>query len=294
MATLKSYDVIGLAEDVSNVISNISPSATPFLSAIGTEKVSARKFEWLEDSLRASVANNALVEGADASMSSVDQPTLRDNATQIIGEAFQVANTVEAVSKYGRGKEVAYNLAKVLKSLKSDYEKSCIGVSQAKVDTNGSTARRMASIDQQITTSVDAGANATDPLTEAKVLDLHQDCYENGSEPTMLIVKPADASIVASFATATGRQREIDAKTLTNVIEVILTPFGELRVMISRNILSTHAFMFDPSMFKQCVLRPFTRTLLSVTGDSSKHFVVGEMSIKHMNFGDSGMITGLS
>lgn len=186
------------------------------------------------------------------------------------------------------------NLAKVLKSLKSDYEKSCIGVDQAKVDTNGSTARRMASVSQMISTSVDAGSNATDALTEAKVLSLHQTCYENGSEPTMMIVKPADASIVAGFATATGRNREIDAKTLTNVIEVILTPFGELRVMISRNILSTHSFMIDPSMFKQCVLRPFTRTLLSVSGDSSKHFVVGEMSVKHMNFGDSGMITGLA
>lgn len=59
MSQLLSYDVIGLQEDVSNVISNISPSSTPFLSAIGTEKVSARKFEWLEDALRSSVANNA-------------------------------------------------------------------------------------------------------------------------------------------------------------------------------------------------------------------------------------------
>ena len=95
---------------------------------------------------------------------------------------------------------------------------------QSKVDTNGSTARRMASVSQMISTSVDAGSNATDALTEAKVLSLHQTCYENGSEPTMMIVKPADASIVAGFATATGRNREIDAKTLTNVIEVILTP----------------------------------------------------------------------
>ena len=59
MSTLKTYDTVGMAEDVSNVISNISPSSTPFLSAIGTEKVSARKFEWLEDALRSSVANNA-------------------------------------------------------------------------------------------------------------------------------------------------------------------------------------------------------------------------------------------
>jgi hypothetical protein len=47
-------------------------------------------------------------------------------------------------------------------------------------------------------------------------------------------------------------------------------------------------------MFRACVLRPFTRTLLAKDGDSDKHFVVGEYSLKHMSYSDSGMITGLS
>ena len=47
-------------------------------------------------------------------------------------------------------------------------------------------------------------------------------------------------------------------------------------------------------MWRTLVLRPVTRTLLSKTGDSDKHFVVGEMSLKHMNFSADGMITGLS
>jgi hypothetical protein len=185
-------------------------------------------------------------------------------------------------------------LAKTLKAIKLDVEKANIGVDQAAVVGSASAARKMASISQQITTTLDAGANATDALTEAKLLALHQTCYENGSEPTVLMIKPADATIVAGFATATGRNREIDAKTLVNVIDVILTPFGELRTVINRNQLSTHAFLVDPSMFKQCVLRPFTRTLLAKNGDADTHFVVGEVSNKHVNYADSGMITGLS
>jgi hypothetical protein len=47
-------------------------------------------------------------------------------------------------------------------------------------------------------------------------------------------------------------------------------------------------------MFKQATLRPFTRTLLAKNGDADTHFVVGEVSVKHSNFSDSGMITGLS
>jgi len=293
MSTLQSYTVVGLAEDVSQTIANISPTSCPWQSMVKSEKVSARTFEFLEDSIRAAGVN-ALVEGGDASTTAIAQPTVRSNTTQIIGEAFKVAATVDAVKTHGRAKETAYALAKTLKAIKLDVEKANIGVDQAAVAGSASAARKMASISQQISTTLDAGSNATDALTEAKLLALHQTCYENGSEPTVLMIKPADATIVAGFATATGRNREIDAKTLVNVIDVILTPFGELRTVINRNQLSTHAFLVDPSMFKQCVLRPFTRTLLAKNGDADTHFVVGEVSNKHVNYADSGVITGLS
>ena len=293
MTMLSSYATVGLAEDVSQTIANISPTSTPFQSMIKTEKVSARNFDFLEDSIRAAGVN-ALVEGADASTTAIGQPTVRSNVTQIIGEAFKVAATVDAVKTHGRAKETAYALAKTLKAIKLDVEKALVGVDQAAVAGSASAARKMASVSQQISTTIDAGSNSTDALTEAKLIALHQTCYTNGSEPTVLMIKPADATIVAGFATATGRNREIDAKTLINVIDVILTPFGELRTVINRNQLSTHAFLVDPSMFKQCVLRPFTRTLLAKNGDADTHFVVGEISNKHVNYSDSGMITGLS
>jgi hypothetical protein len=47
-------------------------------------------------------------------------------------------------------------------------------------------------------------------------------------------------------------------------------------------------------MFKQVVLRPYTRTLLAKNGDSDRHQIVAEISCKHMSFADSHMITGLS
>ena len=292
MATYQTYQQVGVAEDVSNVLSMISPTATPFQSLIGTEKIHARTFEWLEDALRPST-NTALVEGADANAITISPVTPRDNTTQIIGEAFQVSATADAVKTHGRAKETALQLSKTLKSLKNDVEYSMIGVDQAAVVGSASAARRMASVSQQISTTLQAGSNATDALTEAKLLALSETCYDNGSEPSVLMVKPADASIIAGFATPTGRQRDID-RTITNTIDVLVTPFNEVKVVINRQCLSTNAFLIDPSAFKQAVLRPFSRTLLAKQGDSDKHFVVGEVSVKHNNFGDSGMITGLS
>ena len=261
---------------------------------IKSEKVHSRTFEWLEDSLRASAAT-ALVEGADSSMTAVGQPTTRSNTTQIIGESFQVSATSDAVKTHGRAKETAYNLAKVLKQVKLDVEKSMVGVSQAAVVGTASAARKMASIDQQISTTVDAGSNSTDALTEAKLLELGQTCYTNGSDPSVLMIKPADSTIIAGFASSSNRQRDLaDNKTLVNAIDVLVTSFGTYRVVLNRECLATNAYLIDPSMFKQAVLRPFTRTLLAKTGDSDKHMVVGEVSVKHSQFADSGMITGLS
>lgn len=253
----------------------------------------ARTFEYMEDSIRAAGAN-ALVEGADASSITITQPTMRNNTCQIIGETFAVAGTVEAIKTHGRAKETAYQLAKTLKALKLDVEYAMVGVDNALAAGSAAVAREMASATQMITTALDAGTNATDPLTEAKLIALHQTCYENGSEPTLLMIKPADAILVSDFATATGRNRDIDNTTLVAAIDVILTPFGEVRTVINRSLLSTHALLIDPAMWKQCVLRPFTRTLLAQTGDAMTHQVLGEVSLKHSNYGSCGMITGLS
>jgi len=170
-----------------------------------------------------------------------------------------------------------------------------VGVDNAAVTGSESAAREMASATQQISTSVDAGSNATDALTEAKLLELGEDCFNNGSDPSVLMIKPADAQIVAGFAAASGRNREFaQTKTLVNVIDLIVSPYGEYKVTLNRHQISTHAFLIDPAMWRSTVLRPFSRTLLSKQGDSDKHFIVGEYSIKHMNFSADGMITGLS
>lgn len=295
MATYQTYQQIGMAEDVSDVIANISPTSTPMQSMFKTDKVHARTFEYQEDSIRSS-AVNAAVEGADASYITISPTTMRSNTTQIFSEAFQVSNTSEVVRTYGRAKETAYQLAKTLKALKLDYERALCGVSQAMVAGSASAARKMASMDQQISTSLDAGSNSTDALTEAKLLTLSETCFSNGSECSVLSIKPADSTIVAGFATATGRNREIDNKTLINTIDVLITPFFETKVVLNRQQanLSTHAYLMDPSMFRNVVLRPYTRTAMAVTGDSQKHLVTAELSNKHLSFADSGMITGLS
>jgi hypothetical protein len=83
MAVYTTYEQVGKKEDVSDIISNISPTKTPFQSAIGSDKVDNTLFQWQEDSLR-SVQDNAKAEGADAADIVVVPTVMRNNQTQIL------------------------------------------------------------------------------------------------------------------------------------------------------------------------------------------------------------------
>ena len=294
MSTYTSYNQVGLKENVDDLISNISPFSTPMQAMIKNEKVNARTFSFLEDSLADSMVN-AQVEGSDASMMTLTDATERTNNTQIMSKAFQISATADAVATYGRAKETALQLAKKLKEIKKDYEHAMVGVTQSSVAGSASTARKMTSLLNQISTNVDAGAGTADALTEAKLLEAGQTAYDNNSDVDTFMIKPADAQIVAGFSAAAGRNREINqGKTLVNAIDIYVSPYGTYRVVLNRELKTDHALLIDPTMFKTCTLRPFTRTLLAKNGDSDRHHVVGEVSCKHTNFGDSVKITGLS
>ena len=295
MATYTSYNQVGKAEDVSDIISDISPTDTPLYSTIRSEKVSARVFEWQEDALP-NAKDNKQVEGAAFTNVARTATTMRTNNTQILSDVFEVSATADSIALHGRAKETSYQLAKALKSIKRDLEFAYVGQDNSKVTGSSSVAREMDSIIPQISTSVDAGSNATDPLTESKLLELGEDCYDNGSDPSVFMIAPKDAQIVSGFTGASGRYRNINDgnTTLVNSIDLYISPYGEYRVVLNRHQKSTHAFLLDPSMFRSCVLRPFTRTLLAKDSDSDRHAIVGEYSLKHMSYSDSGMITGLS
>lgn len=301
MASFKTYDQVGKKEDISDIISNISPTTTPFQSLLKSEKCSNTVFGWQEDSLTA-VADNAQVEGFQASDNTLTPTVLRQNYTQIMSKVVNVTATADAIATYGRAKETAYQLSKKSAELKREVEFHLVGKAQDATVGNGTdTARRFANafgtdvagaavIDASVTVDT-AGA-----LTEQDILDVNQKLYEAGSDASYIMVKPADSLIIANFDKAAGRNRTINdgSKSVVNAVDLYVSPFGEQKVIINRFIKATEALVFKPEMWKIVNLRPFTRELLAKTGDSDRHMIVGELSLKHMNYKGTGRITGLT
>ena len=120
-----TYVAVGNKEDVSDIITNISPSDTPLYSRIGKTKATQVIHSWLEDTLGASRIN-AEPEGYTYFTVDATPREMLFNYTQIMHRGIQVTDTQESVLHYGVRSEMAYQMTKALKELAFDCEKALI------------------------------------------------------------------------------------------------------------------------------------------------------------------------
>jgi hypothetical protein len=295
MAQYTSYDSVGQAEDVSDVISDITPTKTPFQSSIGKETVHAKNPEWQEDSL-AAVEDNAEIEGFTASENTMSATTMRSNYTQIFSRTVKVSETADRVKTYGRKSELAYQIAKKGAEAKRNLEHTLVGLDQAAVAGNSGLARRMATAIPQIAASTtNANGGVPRAFAESQVLDVLEKLYNEGGEADILMIKPSDAEVAAGFASASGRTRDLGTgKKVVNAVDLYISPWGEVKIVLNRFIKTTHALLYSPENWKLLVLRDWKRTPLAKTGDNEMHMLVGEFSLKHVNQEASGLIEDLN
>lgn len=305
MATYQTYQEIGIKENIADVITNISPRKTPFQSAIGTEKVHQPIYQWQEDSLR-SVSATTQVEGADSVEITAAPTVMRSNYTAIFSEAVKVSGTTQSTQAYGRAKELAYQMAKSAAALKRDLENAFVGTAAVAAAGNASTARVTGSYHSAITgsgTSTFASQSgnvwfmgAATNLSETGLVNAIQSAFVAGGDPTQILVTPSNSLIVAGFASASGRYRTIqdstvnNKTTLVNAVNLYVSPFGEQVVSLDRFLRAKSTLIFDPAMWSQATLRPWTRENLAKVGDSERMLIVGEMGLKHKNYAASAIV----
>lgn len=301
VSQMDTYDQVGKKEDVSDVITNISPTQTPFQTQIGTVGIHNTLYQWQEDSLNA-VGTNAQVEGANA-IAAVQNPTvMRTNNTQILMKTASVSGSADAVKTYGRDKELAYQLMLRGKEIKRDLENAFVGVNQAAVVGSDGVARSMASALNMINSANNyymgsglGGSTGTAAvITETAITTVAQELYVQGADPNTILIKPGD-SLNISAMQASGRTRYVDNgdRNIVNVVDFYQSPFGKLSVKMDRFILPSSALIYEASMWKKGVLRNWFRETLAKVGDSTQVMIVGEFTLVHKNFQASGAITNL-
>lgn len=300
MAYFDSYDQIGQAEDVQDAIYRISPIDSPVVSMSRTMRASAKIHEWHQHSLTAAAANRR-VEGADAPADSSTAVVNKSNFCQIMSKTAEIAGTLEAVDKYGRDSEMAFQLERIYGELANDEELAVNGAPGGTRQTgaagDGTTAREMACLFSQLPAAAatgtvqDAGgilnvtgaAITTVANLEASIIDAHRACYEAGGNPSYMVMDPTRSLHISDFARATGRTRDIrNEKTVVNVVDLYVSNFGELDIVIDRH--SDDAIKgLDFEYLATAVLRPTTDWELAKVGDSMRRQVLREATFAVLN-----------
>ena len=125
--TLSSFAAIGNREDLADIIYDISPAETPFLSALPKTKATGTKHEWQTHSLTSASGTNKVLEGDDATTDAATLTARVYNYRQISDKVARVTGTQEVVNKAGRRSEMAFQMEARMKELKRDVETRLLG-----------------------------------------------------------------------------------------------------------------------------------------------------------------------
>ena len=313
--TFDSYDgANSIREDLADVIYNISPSETPFMSNAAKGTASSTLYEWQTDSL-ADTAANAQIEGDDYDGDARTATVRLNNRTQISAKSVTISGTDDAVDNAGMSTQMAYQLAKMGKEIKRDMERAFVGIENAKVAGNASTARELASVGTWYggnkpgtssaagnfskggspsaspagdgSTAIAGGTNRT--FTETLLKEGLLKAFELGREPETILMSPSHKQTASGFAGVASKYKDASDRVSIGTTDIYVSDFGEVAFVPNRHQNANRVDILQMDMWSVDFLRPFQTTDLAKTGDADKKLLLVEYTLcakaPNANFG---------
>jgi hypothetical protein len=295
--TFLTTAAIGNREDLTDVITRITPTATPFMSLCMKGKATATLHEFQTQDL-AAAANNAQVEGDNAS-AKVVTPTVRlSNRCQISTKTVIVSGTQQSVKSAGRTDEMAYQLSMAALELRRDIEVGLTQNSTAAASPRGTrglvgwagdnvdaATAGTAYVAPVYTTAT--GTAQTDgtqiAFTEARLKNVLQKIFTAGGDPDTVMLGPLAKQTFSTFTgNATRLVKGEEAKLFASV-DVYASDFGELKALPNRLQRARDIWVLQSDKWKLAYLRPFQSIDLAVTGDAVQKELVVEYALEAMS-----------
>jgi hypothetical protein len=311
--TTQTYGVVGRREDLTDVIHDVSPTDTPFMTAIGKGTAKNTFHEWQTDALASADGANAVIEGDDPSNDSITATVRLGNYTQLSDKVVQVSSSQRASDNAGRGDELSYQLMKRSKELKRDMETTLTG-NYASVAGGAGTARKSAGFEAWIQTNYSRASDgsstaysggiqaaATDGtqrvFTESLLKDALQLIFTSGGgEPTQIHVGAFNKRQLSGFTGVADQVRDTGNKraTIVGAADVYVGDFHTLDVVPNRFSRTRSALIVDPSMWKLCYYQRFQTEDLAKTGHSDRKMLSVEYTLESCNEKGSGVVADLT
>lgn len=282
----------GIREDLSDIIYNISPEDTPFMSSIGKSSCDNTYFEWQIDSLDDAV-DNWQIEGDDVEAMAATEPLRVGNYTQISTKTVRSSGTAEAVDFAGRKSTQAYQMAKRAKELKLDMEKMFLALATAPTAGSTGVPRKTGSVGAWITSNVVAAGAAP---SEDDIRDIMEQCWTAGAKPTVLmcdgVIKQQISALSQSVSELRTAANDKSPAYVVAAVDIYVSDFGNLQIVPNRLMPAGTAYFFDYDYWDVAYLRPFMTHDIARLGDSEAQMLIVEYGLRSKNEEANGKITG--
>ena len=300
-----TYSATADKEQLSDVIYNISPQQTPFMSSIGKNSIKNVVFDWQTEALPTpSGAGN--LEGFELSRSAATATTRVSNVAMISSRDATVTGSQNASDPAGKKSEMAHQLAIMSKALKRDME-TALCQKGAKTTGNATTARVTGGFESWMKSNVNNAAGSTPTgggtaptdgtqraLTEALLKDVLQSCFTNGGEPSMAICGPVNKQVISGFTGRSQARQFVDANTVEASVSIYASDFGELKIVPSNLSRERSLLLVDPEFAKVSYLRDFQTVDISTIGDAETKMIVVEYGLEMSNEAAHGIVADLT
>lgn len=312
--TFQSTSAVGNREELSDVVSMITPEDTPIYSMIGTKSAKSTYLEWEKDDLAAPAAN-ANLEGDEFTFAAITPPERLGNHTQIFRKDWIVSNTQEAVDNAGQHEKVRRQKLKRGVEVRKDIE---FAILDNNASVNGAT-RELGGLPSWYETNVSRGATGAnggfqaDGMTDAAgngtqraftkaLLDsVMQSAYQSGGNVKYASVSPYVKGVFVTFMSdnnvASFRYAADGGKnTIIGTADIYEGPFGKVTIVPNRvqavnGTLARNVHLLDPDLLEMKMLRKIQSVPnLAKTGDAEKGVIIGEGTLCVKNEAGLGVV----
>lgn len=314
--TFQSHQSIGNREDLSDVIYNISPLETPFMTMAARGKAKANRHDWQTDALTAAAANRQ-IEGDDAANGTSTPTVLLSNYCQESTKYAIVSDVENAIDKAGRNNEMAYQISKRLGELKRDME---LALTQNQASSAGSAtvARSSASLESWITQyiSLGTGTAQTTPGFSGGLVSAPTDstvtgafvvsalktmiatAWTSGGSPGIIMVNGPQKQVVSGFAGIATIYREAGktakGTAIVGAADLYISDFGEHRIVPNRFQRNRTALILDMDYWSVDYLMPVHQHPIARTGTAEKRQIAVNFTLTAKNPASSAKVCDLS
>ena len=306
----------GAREDLIEKIFNTSPTETPLTSMFGRATATSVFHEWQRDALGAANANNAMIDGDDATLDAQVSTDRVGNHLQIFSKKPGVSRRANIVKKAGRGAEMAYIKAKAMLELKRDIEAMVVSNNPAVASTT-SVAGKSAGLGTQCYTNTSlaptggttaawtSGAPTTAPVagtlrafTETLVKTVCQSIYSNsGQFVEQMVMSPYHKGLFSAFTGIAANRLDVKGKEQGKIVaaaDVYVSDFGAISVVPHYLMAgATDVYLLNSDYIDIAFLDGFQTSPLAKTGDSERVLITADCALAVRSSAAQGKISGL-